>query len=171
MAGDKYLYNNAGTITEKASIQTSAGAGDAGKIPALDSAGKFDSSMMPVGVGEDLKSITASENLAAGDFVNVWNDVGTVKVRKADASTTGKEANGFVLSAVALGNSGTVYFEGTNTQLTGLTGGSMYFLSATTPGGVTATAPSTAGQIVQKLGRALSTTEINFEASDPIALA
>lgn len=171
MAGDKYIYNNTGTLTEKASIQTSAGAGDAGKIPALDAAGKLDTSMMPVGIGEDLKSIMASETLAAGDFVNVWNDAGAVKGRKSDGSTTGKEANGFVLAVVTSGNSGTVYFEGTNTQLTGLTGGSMYFLSAVTPGGVTTTAPSAAGQIVQKVGRALSTTEINFEPSDPIVLA
>lgn len=168
---DKYLYNNAGAITEKAAIASSAGAGDAGKIPALDGAGRIDNSMMPVGIGADTKLLPASENLAAGDKVNVWNDTGTVKVRKADGSATGKEANGFVLAAVTSGNNATVYFEGTNNQLTGLTGGSMYYLSATTPGGVTATAPSTAGQIVQKVGRALSTTEINFEPSDAIVLA
>jgi hypothetical protein len=43
MAGNKYLKNASGVVTEEASIQTSAGAGDAGKIPALDSAGKLDS--------------------------------------------------------------------------------------------------------------------------------
>ena len=99
MAGNKYLTNNAGTITEVASLQSSAGAGDAGKIPALDAAGRLDNSMMPSGIGADTASVTSSENLAAGDLVNIWNSTGA-KVRKADATTAGKEAHGFVLSAV-----------------------------------------------------------------------
>src|SRR5512143_1765954 len=98
MAGDKYLYNNVGALTEKAAIQSSAGAGDAGKIPALDAAGRLDNSMMPVGLGAETDVITTSEALSAGDFVNIWASTGT-KVRKADATTAGKEAHGFVLSA------------------------------------------------------------------------
>lgn len=168
---DKYLYNNAGTITEKEATQVSTGTADAGKIVALSSTGRLDESVLPVGVGADTKLIQASENLAAGDFVNIWSDSGTAKVRKADASTAGKEANGFVLAAVTAGNNATVYFEGTNNQLSSLTPGLMYFLSATTPGTVTTTPPSGSGNIVQKVGRAISTTEINFEPSDPIVLA
>jgi len=167
---DKYLYNNQGTLTEKQATVVSTGATDAGKIVALDSTGKLDNSLMPVGIGADTKVLPASENLAAGNFVNVFNDAGTTKVRKADATVAGKEANGFVLSAVTAGNDATVYFEGTNNQLSGLTGGAMYFLS-TTAGGVTSTAPSGSGNIVQKVGRALSATEINVEFSDPIVLA
>ncbi|RYF41284.1 MAG: hypothetical protein EOO27_46505, partial [Comamonadaceae bacterium] len=37
--------------------------------------------------------------------------------------TTGKEAHGFVLEAVANGAQANVYFEGTNTQVTGQTPG------------------------------------------------
>src|SRR5258708_22967676 len=119
MAGDKYLYNNAGQTTEKAAIQTSAGAGDAGKIPAVDAAGRLDTSFMPVGIAADTQAITASEALAAGDLVNVWNSTGA-KVRKADATTSGKEAHGFVLAAVSSSATATVYFEGTNTGCTRL---------------------------------------------------
>lgn len=97
---------------------TSAGAGDAGKLVALDASGKIDSTMMPVGIGADTSSIQASENLAAGDFVNIHNSSGA-RVRKADASTAGKEAHGFVLSTTASGAQATVYFEGTNTQVSG----------------------------------------------------
>ena len=93
----------AGVISELEALVTSAGAGDAGKIPALDATGKLDNSLMPVGIGADSKILPASENLAAGDLVNVWNDSGTAKARKADATIAGKEANGFVLSAVTLG--------------------------------------------------------------------
>jgi hypothetical protein len=173
MAGNKYLkVGTSGFPQEEASIQTSAGAGDAGKIPALDSSGLLDSSMMPVGVGADTASIVASENLAAGDFVNIWNDSGTIKVRKADASGgVAKKADGFVLAAVTSGNSATVYFEGKNTQLTSLTLGANYFLSGSVAGAPTATPPTTSAYIVQELGKAYSTTTITTEISMPLILA
>lgn len=166
---DKYLYNNAGTITEKAAIVTSAGAGDTGKIPALDAAGRLDNSVMPTGIGADTATVTASEALSAGDFVNIWNSTGA-KVRKADASTAGKEVHGFVLAAVSSSAAATVYFEGTNTQVTGLTPGVVY-LSAATPGAATGTAPSGSGQVVQKIGFATSATAVNINATAPIVLA
>lgn len=165
---EKYLYQNAGTLTEREAITTSAGAGDAGKIPALDGAGRWDSSMMPVGLGADTASITSSEALAAGDLVNVWNSTGA-KVRKADATVAGKEAHGFVLSAVSSGALATVYFEGTNTGVTGLTPGVNYL--STTAGTATATAPSGSGNVVQRVGFATATTALNFDASPPIVLA
>lgn len=168
MAGDKYLYNNAGTITEKAAIQTSAGAGDAGKIPAVDAAGKLDTSFMPTGIAADTASIVTSENLAAGDLVNIFNSTGA-KARKADASTAGKEAHGFVLAAVTAPAAATVYFEGSDTQVTGLTPG-VQFLS-TTPGLSTNTAPSASGNAVQRVGFATSATVLNFQSQPPVVLA
>ncbi len=168
---DKYLYQDGGVLKEKEAITQSTGAADAGKIPALDSTGKLDSSMLPTGSGEDTKVVPAYEDLNAGDFVNFFDDSGTVKVRKADASTQGKTADGFVLAAVTAGNNATVYLSGTNTQLSGLSGGSYYYLSATTPGGVSATAPTGSGQVVQRLGKAVSDTEISFHPGEPIVLA
>lgn len=169
MAGNKYIKNNAGTLTEEAAIQASAGAGDVGKIVALDAAGKIDNSMMPTGIGADTASIVSSENLAAGDLVNVWNNTGTANVRKADATTSGKEAHGFVLAAVTSPAAATVYFEGTNTAVTGLTPGNQFL--AATAGTATVTAPSAAGNVVQKIGIATSATTMNFEAQQPIVLA
>lgn len=169
MPGQKYIKNNAGTLTEEAAIQASSGANDAGKIPALDSAGRFDNSMMPVGIGADTASIVASENLSAGDFVNIWNDSGTPKIRKADATTAGKEAHGFVSAAVTSPAAGVVYFEGSNNNVTGMTAGNVYL--ATTAGLATNTAPSAAGNVVQRVGVASSATCINFEASRPLVLA
>ena len=166
---DKYIYNNGGVLTEREGLQSSAGAGDAGKIPALDASGRIDNSMMPVGIGADTATIASSENLSAGDFVNVWNDGGTAKVRKADATSAGKHAHGFVLAAVTSPANATVYFEGTNTGVSGLTPGDQYL--ATTAGGATATAPSSAGNVVQKLGVATSATSLNFEPQQPIVLA
>lgn len=170
MAGDKYLYNNVGTITEKAAIQSSAGAGDAGKIPAVDSTGKLDTSFMPVGVSPETDSVVSSENLAAGDFVNLWNSTG-LKVRKADATVAGKEAYGFVLASVTAPAAATVYrISQSNTQKVGMTVGAKQFLS-TTPGLTTETAPAAAGNVVQMLGIAVSATVMNFSPNDPIVLA
>lgn len=169
MAGEKFLYNNAGTITEKVSIQSSAGAGDAGKIVALDASGKLDTSMMPVGIAADTALIQASENLAAGDLVNIWSSSGSFRVRKADATSAGKKAHGFVLSAVTSGANATVYFEGSNTGVTGLTPGTQFL--STTAGVATATAPSGTGNVVQQVGVSASATVLNFESGNEIVLA
>ena len=137
---------------------------------ALDSTGFLAVSLLPTGVGPDTATLTASEALSAGSFINVWNNAGTPSARKADASVSGKEAHGFVLSAFASGAQALVYFYGRNTAVTGQTAGPVY-LSAATPGGATSTAPSGAGQTVQRIGVAVSASEINFEALQPIVLA
>lgn len=193
----KLLKQNAGTMTEEAALTTSAGAGDADRIPALnaagvldksitngkdtstgagdagklvalDGSGRIDGSMMPVGIGADTANIQASEALSAGDFVNIWNS-GGARVRKADATTAGKEAHGFVLAAVASGANASVYFEGSNTGVTGLTPGVVFL--ATIAGTASGAAPTASGNVVQRLGVATSATSVNFEAAQPIVLA
>ncbi|WP_280475984.1 hypothetical protein [Nocardia farcinica] len=165
---DKYIRQVAGTLTEIEATVASAGAANAGDIPALDPTGRFDPSLMPVGIGADTQQIQASEALAAGDFVNIHN-AGGARVRKADASTAGKHAHGFVLAAVASGAMATVYLEATNTQVTSQTPGDVFL--STTPGLATSTPPSGAGQVVQRLGVATSATTVNFEPGQPIVLA
>lgn len=196
MAAHKFLKNNSGTITEEAAVNSSGGAGDEGKIPALNSSGVLDTSIvnsttssagagdsgklpaldgtgrlsttfMPVGVAADVATIEASEDLAAGDFVNIYDSTGA-KCRKADATTAGKEAHGFVLAGVTSGQNATVYFEGSNTQVSGQTPGGV-FLSATA-GLATSTAPSSSGNVVQRIGIATSATSINFQYQVPIVL-
>ena len=169
MPAKKYLSNNAGVITEVAASQTSAGAGDGGKLVALDDQGRIDNSMMPVGIGADTAVLVASEALTAGNWVNVWNDAGAFKVRKADATVAGKEAHGFVLAAVSNGANATVYFEGTNNQVSGQTPGTVFL--GTTAGAGQAAAPTAAGQVVQRLGIAVSATAVNFEPQQHIVLA
>ncbi|WP_313281642.1 hypothetical protein [Delftia tsuruhatensis] len=168
MAAKKFLRLVNNLVTEVLGIQTSAGAANAGDIVALDDSGRIDSSMMPVGIGADTAVIAASEALAAGDWVNVWNSTGA-KVRKADATTSGKEAHGFVLAAVTSGANATVYFEGTNTQVTAQTPGPVFLQTTAGTGG--ATAPSASGNVVQRLGVAVSTTAVNFEGGVPVVLA
>ena len=168
MAAKKFLRLVNGVLTEIFGVQTSAGAGNAGDLVSLDDSGRIDNSMMPVGIGVDTKTIAASEALAAGDWVNVWNSTGA-KVRKADATTAGKEAHGFVLAAVSSGGNALVYFEGTNTQVSGQTPGPVYLQTTAGTGG--ATIPSASGNVVQNLGVAVSATEVNFERGTPVVLA
>jgi hypothetical protein len=173
-AGKLVALNASGVLAASIvnSVTSSAGAGDTGKIVALDAAGKIDSTMMPTGVGADTKTFTASETLAAGDIVNIWDDSGTPKVRKADASGgAAKAADGFVLSGFASAATATVYFDGTITGLSGLTGGTRYFLSGSSAGTPTATAVSTTAYNSQTVGKALSSTELSFEAGEICILA
>lgn len=170
MAGNKYLALIAGRIAEVFGIQTSAGAGDAGKIPALNSAGQIDITMMPTGVGETSVSAIASENLSAGDLVNLWNNAGTINVRKADATTNGKRAHGFVESAVTSAATATVFISGVINSLSSLTVGSDYYLS-TTPGTTTTTPPSASGNLVQRVGEAQSATALVFQAQEIATVA
>lgn len=168
MAAKKFLRLVNGVLTEIFGVQTSAGAGNAGDLVSLDDSGRIDNSMMPVGIGADTATITASETLAAGDWVNVWNNSGA-KVRKADATTAGKEVHGFVLAAFTSGNPATVYFEGTNTHVTGQTPGPVYLQTTAGTGG--ATIPSASGNVVQSIGVAVSATAVNFERGAPVTLA
>lgn len=197
MAVNKYFVNTNGNLTEQVAPTTSAGAGDSGKIPALnasgildstivnskttsagagdsgklvalDAAGRIDSTMMPTGIGADTVSITTSEALAAGELVNIWDSSGA-KARKADATSLGKDAHGFVLSAVGSGASATVYFEGTVTGLSGLTPGKQFL--STTPGVASAIPPSGSGNVVQVVGFAVSATAMNFNAGSIAVLA
>lgn len=168
MAAKKFLRFINNVITEVFGVQSSTGAANAGDIPALDDTGRLDMSMMPVGIGADTQAIPTSEALAAGDFVNIWNSSGA-KARKADATVSGKEAHGFVLQAFASGATATVYFEGTNTQVTGQTPGPVFL--QTSAGTAGAAAPSGSGNVVQRLGIATSATTINFEGAPPVVLA
>lgn len=167
----KFLINHPTSPGHKEleGLQTSSGAGDAGKIPALNSSGKLDITMMPSGVGTPTQSETAGENLSAGDLV-YYNTSDSNKLYKADADAIGKKAVGYVLAAATTGNAAVIYLEGINDQMSGLTKGLDYYLSATA-GGVTTTKPSTAGQIVQYVGTAISTTALAFNPQLPIEIA
>ena len=169
---NKYLELTSSGTAEKEALVTSAGAADGGKIVGLNSAGKIDDTMMPDGIGADTTVAVAYENLAASDLVNLFNDSGTLKARKADASGGfAKFAGGFVKASFSTGASATVYNDGIITGLTGLTVGARYYLSGSTAGAVVATPPTTAAYISQYVGQAKSATELVFEQGEPILRA
>jgi len=160
---EKYLKRGTGSadLQEVEGQASSAGVGDAGKLVALNPSGKLDGTLFPTGVGEEIITLEASEALSAGDFVNVWDDAGTPKMRKADATATGKAADGFVVAPVSAAVAGTFYAMGAlNDQLSGLTPGAIYYL-ATTAGTATVTRPTATGNIIQRVGRAVNATTID----------
>jgi len=168
MANDGTFLNlEAGKKKRNTALEVSAGVADAAKIVMTDSTGRLDNSLLPVGIGADTQDIVSFENLVAGDFVNIFDDGGTPSIRKADASN-GRDANGFILTGVTAPATGTVYFEGTNTQLSGMTPGARQYLG--TSGAVTETPNTTTGQLHQYLGKASSATELNIELADCILL-
>ncbi len=143
---------------------TSAGAGDAGKLVALNTSGVLDSTLFPAGLGTASQSFPTSESLSSGALVNIYDASGTATARNADATDATKPATGFVQAATTSPASATVYFPGQIVSgVSGLTAGASVFLSASTPGGVTTSAPSTAGNLVQQVGTALSTTSFVFQ--------
>jgi hypothetical protein len=107
-------------------------------------------------------ALTASEALTGGQVVNIWSSSGA-KVRKANATDDSKPAHGFVLANVSSSATATVYLPGqVITGLTSLTPGATYYLD-TTGGAITATQPSTSGNLVQRVGMALSATTLLFQ--------
>lgn len=156
-----------GVRSEYAGKNASAGAGDAGEFVILDASGKIDASMLPTAVGADSISATTGAVLSAGDFVYI--DASGL-VQKADGTNPAKAAMGYVNTGYAASVSATVFFDDSNTGLASLTIGATYYLSAT-PGAATTTPPTTAGQIVQRLGVATSATSLHTSIQAAITRA
>jgi len=161
----KFINLENGKLKQNDAIGSSAGVGDAGKVVKLDGTGRLDVSFLPVGVGPDVKIVASSENFAAGDYVNLYEDTGVTKARLADASN-GRTAHGFVKAATTSPANATVFFEGPNENLSGLTIGERVYLD--TVGQVTQT-PRTTG-IHQFLGVAIAATQVNTDIDDIVEL-
>lgn len=101
----------------------------------------------------------ASQEIPAGRFVNIHNPAGSgPRVRLAQSGGTPLRAHGFVNETIPNGATGTVYFSGVNRALTGLSVGANYYLA--TIGQTITTRPTAAGFIAQRVGTAMSTTEL-----------
>lgn len=101
----------------------------------------------------------AGSNLTAGDIVYVS---ASNTFSRAQANAAGpSEAIGIVTATVLSGAVVRVQVAG-EVQITGwgLTAGSWYYLSATVAGGKTVTAPSTVGQYVVRIGRAVTSERL-----------
>ncbi len=129
--------------------------------------------------------VVTQQNNNTGSIVigsPVYNDgAGTVDLAQADALAT-VEVLGFVRDAsIAAAASGAIQTDGILAATTGqwdtitgntggLTAGSVYFLDPDTVGKITKTAPTSTGDFVVRLGKAISTTEFEITILQPIEL-
>lgn len=128
---------------------------------------KIKPSEMIIALG--MAPITASEAISAGHFVNIHASSGA-KVRKANATDDTKPCDGYAPAAISSAAIGAVVAPGrVIAGLSGLTPGADYFLD-TTGGAITATPPSTSGNLVQKVGKAVSATKLFFNPQPGITL-
>lgn len=97
-------------------------------------------------------TLTASEAIAAGDFVHIWDDAGTPKVQLADGTNPLKFANGYApAAAAAAAPCQALPLAGLNSAVSPAATGEVW-LSVTVPGGYQTAAPATTGQLIQSLG-------------------
>lgn len=168
---DKVLRRVNGKTQQYTPLTASAGAADAGKIPALGSDGKLDPSMYVAG-SASTRPVLASEAIGAGKFVNFHMVSTALNMRLADNSNN-RPAHGFCISAVASGATGNVSpLDAVNSALTGLTIAADYYLGVA--GGTLVTpldaATAASGLIDQKLGTAVSATELETGDYDYVVL-
>ena len=167
-----------GTPTELANhLSDATDAHDASAISIVDSGDYFtgtdvEAALQELGAGggggsgTDLERSIAqtAHGLAVGDIVRYS---GTAYV-KAKADTAANAEVVGIVSAVADANHFTLLYSGYITGLSGLTAGTVYFLSPSSAGALTTTEPSTVGQISKPLLLAESTTTgyfVNFRGS------
>jgi hypothetical protein len=149
-----------------------------GQIQQLQSSDVLDASVSEV-------DVVAKQNDNLGSIV-IGQPVytksnGNVDLAQADAGAT-VEVLGLVRdSSIAAAASGAIQTDGVLSATTGqwdtvtgetggLTAGAVYYLDPSTPGTLTQTAPTTVGQFVVRVGRAISTTEMEISVSQPILL-
>jgi hypothetical protein len=114
----------------------------------------------------DVRSVTAGENLILGNIAYLKSD-GKYWKAKGDALATIDSELVYVLGTINANNSGNVLFEGMIIT-TSLTEGTKYYVSASTAGDSTTSAPSTEGQYIRQIMAAMSTTMLKFKPSDVI---
>lgn len=126
------------------------------------------------------RTTTKTANGALPLFTAVYTQGGNATPAQADSQPTTR-AIGLVQAAAADTDPVEVQVDGIMEGLTtewdavtgqtgGLTEGAQYYLSATTAGDITVTAPDAFGEFVVPIGVALSATELDIEIGAPIRL-
>jgi hypothetical protein len=99
----------------------------------------------------------ATEDINAGQLINVYSSAGDPRIRLANATAVGKPAHGFATTSVKSGAFGEFVGEGVCRLISGLTPGVTYYLSNTA--GLVAAG---AGTVLQRVGFAVGQTALIF---------
>jgi len=103
-------------------------------------------------------------DLAQANAIATVEVVGLVKDASISAAANGDVQTDGVISAT------TGQWDAVAGTTGGLAAGTVYYLSPTTAGEITSTAPTAVGQFVVRIGIALSTTELEISILEPIKL-
>lgn len=114
--------------------------------------------------------VQAIEDIAAGEFVNVHDSGGSLRVRLAIASDPARFANGYALADIASGATGTVLFSGLNASAVVATAAPEVWLSDSVAGAFSLVPPSAEGSIIQPLGAALPGAGVFFSLRERVLL-
>lgn len=160
MASRKPLVINSGQIE-----QLQAGDTLDATVSEVDVISKTNDNASPITIGQPVyQKSNGNVDLARANAQGTVQVVGLVKDSSISAAGSGIIQTDGVLTAstgdwdAITGGSG------------GLTPGSAYYVSAATAGFLTATAPSTTGQFVVRIGLALSATDLDISVQPPIKL-
>jgi hypothetical protein len=122
-------------------------------------------------IPEQSFALIAGENINIGQMVYILaTDSKVYKATNAAAAVGLKQAIGFATQTVTANGTNTVtcYIAGINSNLSGLTTGSRYYLGVN--GAVTATPPTAVNETLQFVGIAISATSLVFVNQDGILL-
>lgn len=120
----------------------------------------------PIRVGFDA---TTFEAVTDGAALYMRMSDGKVGLAKADGNDDESLVVGFADSASAPGTTVKVLVAGVKTMTFAVDPGDIYFLS-TTPGAITTTPPSAAGQYVTRVGEGATATDFSIQLEPPIQL-
>ncbi len=119
----------------------------------------------PIVIGNAVYVDAASSvDLAQADASGTIEVLGLVKDVSIGAAASGSIQTDGIMAAT------TTQWDAIAGTTGGLTPGSVYYLDAATPGNLTETAPTSTGQFVVRVGKALSTTEMEITILGPIKL-
>lgn len=131
----------------------------------VDLVTKLNDNANPITKGQPVYTSGAGEvDLARANALSTAQILGLVK----DATINDVESGKIQTDGVLMATTGE--WDAVTGDSGGLTPGADYFLSPTTAGMLTTTPPSTIGQFVTFVGRALSTTELEISHERPIEL-
>lgn len=105
--------------------------------------------------------VIAGAAISRGQIVNLYNNAGVLNARLAQANAASTMAHAIANSSASAGQVVELNFlQGWINSIAGMTVGALYYLSPSVAGAITATRPSTVGQIIQSIGVALTSAQL-----------
>jgi hypothetical protein len=134
-------------------------------VSEVDVASLTNNNASPIVIGNAVYTDAAGGvDLAQADALGTSEVVGLVREASISAAASGEIQTDGVLVAT------TTQWDAVAGTTGGLDVGTVYYLDPSTAGDLTDTAPTAIGQVVIRIGKAISTTDIEISISEPVQL-